>query len=105
MDAANNMSTLEAPADLVSIVLPPSLFSNLNLSNQTEISILFGVHSSSLLYPLANVHDENFTVASSIVFCTIVGYEEETVNLTEDVTIVMQLHSEVSGCITIILIA
>lgn len=82
-------------ASSVSITLPPSLFGNLNQSSDTEINLLFGAYKSSSLYPQANQTDENFAVASSVISATVIGLENDIMNLTEDVSIVLKLDSEV----------
>ena len=95
MTSTDNTSTTDPTSDADSIVLPSSLFSSLNLSNNSEISFLFGSYKSSVLFPQANQTDENFSVESSIISTTVIGYEDVTKNLTEDVVIIMTLHDEV----------
>ena len=78
-----------------SIALPPGLFRN--LSNSTETALLFGAYRSSALYPLASQIHENFSVASTVISSTVIGFEDDIANLDEDdnVVIELKLHSEV----------
>ncbi|ORU94333.1 MAG: hypothetical protein A6F71_09235 [Cycloclasticus sp. symbiont of Poecilosclerida sp. M] len=80
-----------------SIALPPGLFRN--LSNSTELAFLFGAYRSSALYPLANQTDKNFSVASTVISSTVIGFEDDIADLDEDdnVVIVLKLHSEVGS--------
>ena len=88
--------TSSATSQSASISLPQSIFTDLlNTSNETEMSFLFGALNSSILYPQANQTNENFTVDSAIISATIIGYEHTVMNLSEDVTIAIKLHSEV----------
>ena len=86
--------TSSATSQSASISLPQSIFTDLlNTSNETEMSFLFGALNSSILYPQANQTNENFTVDSAIISATIIGHT--VMNLSEDVTIAIKLHSEV----------
>lgn len=90
----------------VSITLPPNLF-NQSSANDSEISILFGMYTSSVLFPLpedsmlftdANETYDTFAVASTLVSATIVGFENRTfsdMGVEFEVTIVLKLDSEV----------
>ena len=90
------MSLEASTSESGSIVLPPSLFGQLNFSNDTEISFLFGSYQSAVMFPQANQTDENFSVESSIISTTIIGYEGVVKNLSEDVVIILTLHDKVS---------
>ena len=98
-----NTEASQIESGLVSIVLPPALFNQTSL-NGDEISILFGMYDSSILFPLPedsmlftnpNVTYETFAVASTLAAATIVGFANLTFNDVE-ITIVLQLHSEVA---------
>ena len=70
--------------------------------------MVFAEYDSSVLYPLPpnsvlftdeNVTYTNFSVASTLLTATIVGHEDEIVDLEANVTIVLKLESEVLICI------
>lgn len=78
-----------------SIALPASLFHYLNLSNDTEISFLFGSYKSAVLFPQTNQTHANFSVESTIISTTVIGYEEDIKGLSEDIIINTTLHDKV----------
>ena len=97
---------MEVDNSSVSIILPPYIFNQLNWNSDDEISILFGMYDSSILFPLPedsmlftnpNVTYETFAVASTLVAATIVGFENQTFDMGTDfeVYIILKLHSEV----------
>ena len=97
----------DVPEGLVSISLPPELFTDLEGDN--DISVLFGVYQSSALFPvsnetryrLANVTDlesvSQFDVASTLVSTTVIGYNITSLPNNTKVTIVLKLLSNVSS--------
>ena len=88
----------------VTIIVPPEVFNSSVLDGEEEISMVFAEYDSSVLYPLPpdsvlfteeNVTYTNFSVASTLLTATIVGHEDEIVNLSTNVTIILKLESEV----------
>ena len=87
----------------VTIIIPPEVFNSSVLNDEEEISMVFAEYDSSVLYPLPpdsvlfieNVSYANFSVASTLLTATIVGHEDEMVDLGASVTIVLKLESEV----------
>ena len=88
----------------VTIMIPPEVFNSSVLEGEEEIAMVFAEYDSSVLYPLPqdselftdeNVTYTNFSVASTLLTATIVGYEDTMVDLTTNVTIVLKLESEV----------
>ena len=66
--------------------------------------MVFAEYDSSVLYPLPpdsvlfteeNVTYTNFSVASTLLTATIVGHEDEIVDLETDVLITLKLNNEV----------
>ena len=99
----NNVSEVDNSS--VTIILPPELFNSSVLRDEEEISMVFAEYDSSVLYPLppnsALFTDENetyanFSVASTLLTATIVGYEDNMVELETNITIILKLESEVS---------
>lgn len=93
----------DVPEGQVSINLPPELFRD--LEGNDDISILFGVYQSSVLFPvsnetryrLANITDpSHFDVASTLVSTTVVGHNVTSLQNKTKVTIVLKLQSNVS---------
>ena len=87
----------------VTIIIPPEVFNSSVLNGEEEIAVVFAEYDSSVLYPLPpdsvlftdeNVTYTNFSVASTLLTATIVGYENID-NLDVDVTIVLKLDSKV----------
>ena len=98
----NNASQVDNSS--VTITLPPELFNSSVLRDEEEISMVFAEYDSSVLYPLppnsALFTDENetyanFSVASTLLTATIVGHEDDMVELETSVTIILKLESEV----------
>lgn len=67
--------------------------------------MVFAEYDSSTLYPLPpdsvlftdeNVTYSNFSVASTLLTATIVGHEDDIVDLDVDVTVVLKLDSKVT---------
>ena len=88
----------------VSIIIPPEVFNSSVLHDEKEIAMVFAEYDSSVLYPLPsnsalftdeNVTYTNFSVASTLLTATIVGHEDEIVDLDVDITIVLKLESKV----------
>ena len=88
----------------VSIIIPPEVFNSSVLRDEKEIAMVFAEYDSSVLYPLPsnsalftdeNVTYTNFSVASTLLTATIVGHEDEIVDLDVDITIVLKLESKV----------
>ena len=86
----------------VSIILPPEVFNSSVLRDEEEIAMVFAEYDSSVLYPLPsnsalftdeNVTYTNFSVASTLLTATIVGYE--IIDLEVNVSYVLKLDSEV----------
>ena len=86
----------------VSIILPPEVFNSSVLRDEEEIAMVFAQYDSSVLYPLPsnsalftdeNVTYTNFSVASTLLTATIVGYE--IIDLEVNVSYVLKLDSEV----------
>ena len=94
---------MDVPEGQVSINLPPELFKDLEGNN--DISVLFGVYQSSVLFPvsnetryrLANITDpSHFDVASTLVSTTVIGHNVTSLPNETKVTIVLKLQSNVS---------
>ncbi len=85
----------------ISITIPPEVFNSSVLHYEEEIAIVFAEYDSSALYPLppnsALIADENasFSVASTLLTATIVGHENDIVDLDTDITLVLKLESKV----------
>ena len=86
----------------VSIIIPPEVFNSSVLRDEEEIAMVFAEYDSSVLYPLPsnsalftdeNVTYTNFSVASTLLTATIVGYE--IIDLEVNVSYVLKLDSEV----------
>ena len=102
----NNISLVDNSS--VTIILPPEVFNSSVLSDEEEISMVFAEYDSSVLYPLPpnselftdeNVTYTNFSVASTLLTATIVGYEDKMVELDTNITIILKLDSEVMSAI------
>ena len=94
----------------VSIIIPPEVFNSSVLRDEEEIAMVFAEYDSSILYPLPsnsilftdeNVTYTNFSVASTLLTATIVGHENDIVDLDTDITLVLKLESKVLNAITI----
>ena len=101
-DPIKNISKINNSS--VTIIVPPEVFNSSVLDGEEEISMVFAEYDSSVLYPLPpdsvlfteeNVTYTNFSVASTLLTATIVGHEDEIVNLSTNVTIILKLESEV----------
>ena len=88
----------------VSIIIPPEVFNNSKFRDEEEIAMVFAEYDSSTLYPLPsnsvlftdeNVTYTNFSVASTLLTATIVGHEDDIVDLDVDITLVLKLESQV----------
>lgn len=88
----------------VSIIIPPEVFNSSVLRDEEEIAMVFAEYDSSVLYPLPsnsalfteeNVTYTNFSVASILLTATIVGHENDIVDLDTDITLVLKLESKV----------
>ena len=88
----------------VSIIIPPEVFNSSVLRDEEEIAMVFAEYDSSILYPLPsnsilftdeNVTYTNFSVASTLLTATIVGHENDIVDLENDITLVLKLESKV----------
>ena len=88
----------------VSIIIPPEVFNSSVLSDEEEIAMVFAEYDSPILYPLPsnsvlftdeNVTYTNFSVASTLLTATIVGHEDDIVDLETNVTFILKLDSEV----------
>ena len=86
-----NASTL--PDGAITILLPPSAFSS-NSSGSHPIDMVFSTMTSSALYPLTNKSSASHAVASTVLSLTVL--EKDVINLQDNVTIVLQLHSKVN---------
>ena len=80
------------------------MFNSSVLSDEEEIAMVFAEYDSSTLYPLPsnsalfadeNVTYTNFSVASTLLTATIVGHEDDIVDLDVDITLVLKLESKV----------
>ena len=60
-----------------------------------DSSVLYPLPTNSVLFTDENVTYTNFSVASTLLTATIVGYEDEIVDLEVNVTIILKLESEV----------
>ena len=98
----NNISQINNSS--VSIIIPPEVFNSSVLDGEDEVSMVFAEYDSSVLYPLPpdsvlftdeNVTYTNFSVASTLLTATIVGHEDEIVNMETNITIILKLESEV----------
>ncbi len=115
-------SAATVPEGLLSITLPPNLFNNLIIGEETvgllgetsgllpgdDISVLFNTYDSSTVFPisnetqyrLANISDPElvgqFQVASSLVSATVIGYDVLNLPNNTKVTIILKLQSNVS---------
>ena len=92
----------------VTIIIPPQVFNSSVLEDEEEVSMVFAEYDLSVLYPLPpdsvlftdkNISYANFSVASTLLTATIVGYEDEMVDLGASVTTVLKLESEVHNCL------
>ena len=108
-DPITNISQVDNSS--VTIIIPPEVFNSSILSDEDEISMVFAEYDSSILYPLPpdselfieNISYANFSVASTLLTATIVGHEDEMVDLEASVTIVLKLESEVyNNCLIIV---
>ncbi len=88
----------------VSITIPSEVFNSSVLRDEEEIAMVFAEYDSSILYPLPSnstlftdesVTYTNFSVASTLLTATIVGHEDDIVDLDADITIVLKLESKV----------
>ena len=88
----------------VTIMIPPEVFNSSVLEGEEELAMVFAEYDSSVLYPLPqdselftdeNVTYTNFSVASTLITATIVGHEDDIVNLPVDITMVLKLDSKV----------
>jgi hypothetical protein len=88
----------------ISITIPPEVFNSSVLRDEEEIAMVFAEYDSSILYPLPsnstlftdeNVTYTNFSVASTLLTATIVGHEDDIVDLDVDITLVLKLESKV----------
>ena len=95
----------------VSIIIPPEVFNSSILRDEEEIAMVFAEYDSSVLYPLPpnsalytdeNVTYTNFSVASTLLTATIVGHENDIVDLDTDITLVLKLESKVLNVATTI---
>ena len=86
MDESFNASDI---SDTNAIMLPPGVFTTIY---GNDISIVFSMFNSSLLYPLTNKTFKEFYVASTVVSATIVDSEEV---ISANITIVLKLNIEV----------
>ena len=86
----------------VSIIIPPEVFNSSVLRDEEEIAMVFAEYDSSVLYPLPsnsalftdeNVTYTNFSVSSTLLTATIVGYE--IIDLEVNVSYILKLDSEV----------
>ena len=86
----------------ISIIIPPEVFNSSVLRDEEEIAMVFAEYDSSVLYPLPsnsalftdeNVTYTNFSIASTLLTATIVGYE--IIDLEVNVSYVLKLDSEV----------
>ena len=97
-------SASQADNNSVSITIPPEVFNSSTLRDEEEIVMVFAEYDSSVLYPLPpdsalftdeNVTYTNFSVASILLTATIVGHENDIVDLEINVTLILKLDSEV----------
>ena len=86
MDESFNASDI---SDTTAIMLPPDVFTTIR---GNDISIVFSMFNSSILYPLTNKTFEEFDVASTVVSATIVDSEEV---ISANITVVLKLNIEV----------
>lgn len=98
-----NLDLTQTDNNLATIILPPELFNMTKTNGSDDLSILFGMYDSAVLFPLPensmlytspNETYETFLVDSTVVAATIIGFEDLTFNDTE-VTIVLNLHNPV----------
>ena len=101
-EAIQNISQVDNTS--VSIMIPPEVFNSSVLRDEEEIAMVFAEYDSSVLYPLPsnsnlftdeNVTYTNFSVASTLLTATIVGHENDIVDLDTDITLVLKLESKV----------
>ena len=88
----------------VTIIIPSEVFNSSVLDDEEEISMVFAEYDLSVLYPLPpdsvlfaneNISYANFSIASNLLAATIVGHEDEIVDLETAVSIILKLDSEV----------
>lgn len=60
-----------------------------------DSSVLYPLPTDSVLFTNENVTYTNFSVASTLLTATIIGYEGEMVDLGASVTVVLKLEIEV----------
>ena len=86
------------------IIIPPKVFNSPVLDDEEEISMVFAEYDLPILYPLLpdsvlfaneNTSYANFSVASNLLAATIVGHEDEIVDMETAVSIIFKLDSEV----------
>ena len=101
-DTIQNISQVDNT--FVSIIISPKVFNIPVLHDEEEIAMVFAEYDCSVLYPLPsnstlftdeNVTYTNFSVASTLLTATIVGHENDIVNLDTDITLVLKLESKV----------
>lgn len=107
VDAAETIQNIsEVDNTSITIIIPPEVFNISVLHDEEDISMVFAEYDSSALYPLPpdsvlftdeNVTYTNFSVASTLLTATIVGHEDDIVDLDVDVTVVLKLDSKVTA--------
>ena len=83
----------------MTISLPPTAISSNLTHNSSSIDMVFSAMNSSTLFPLTNRSSIHHQVASTVLSMTIT--EKGAINLQDNVTIVLQLHSPVSELYTV----
>ena len=83
-----DISPMELNTTKASIFIPPDFFQQLNISEE-YVDIIFTMFNSSVLFPLANETRPTFSVASTVIYATVVGYD--TTAITSNVTFIAKL--------------
>ena len=87
----------------ISILLPPSLFEKtFDQDTNSSVGLFFVLYETAKLLPLANGSRENYTVGSPVIGATVIG--QSINNLTEPITIKLELHNDVRNFFVILAI-
>ena len=90
MNITRDDTVQELPLDqIISVVLPSSLFIQTD-SNDNFTGVVFTLYETAILFP----NPDNITVGTDVVGADIAG--EDTLNLTEPLTILLRLNNAVS---------
>lgn len=77
---------------LPSAILPNNLFSEIGVTEDEDVNLIFGAYRSPILFQETMLENSNFEVASTILT---ISLDREVKDLSSDVEITMSLLSEV----------